>query len=171
MSIILIGMPGAGKTTLGKQLSKQLSKPFVDTDDLIARSCGTSLQAYVDRLGYLSLRQLEERVLLDSDFTDTVVATGGSVVYSRPGMLRLSGLGLVIYLEISLATMLSRVTNQSSRGLASEKGLSLEQIYHERRPLYEKYSAVRVTLDGHGPEQSLKEVLGVIKESEHHLKR
>lgn len=154
-SVILIGMPGAGKSTLGRRLAKVLNMPYVDTDDLIAQKCGVSLQEYLDANGYLALRDLEEKVLLENDFTNTVVATGGSVVYGAQGMEHLAMFGNIVYLRISQATMMQRISNASSRGLASEKGKSLGDLYQERSPLYEKYASIVVGLDGLGTKKSL----------------
>ena len=90
-SIVLVGMPGSGKSTLGRLLANELQMPFADTDLFIEGKCGTSLQEYLDTHGYLELRQLEEAVILEHALPETVVSTGGSVVYSDKAMRKYGG--------------------------------------------------------------------------------
>lgn len=161
-SIFLIGMPGAGKSTLGVLLAKALAKPYLDTDLLIQQRAGMTLQAYLDAHGYMALRQLEEEVLLGCDFAGSVVATGGSVVYSEKGMERLGRIGERVYLKISCSTMLSRVSNASERGLACMSGMSLEDLFEERFSLYQQFSDKTVELDNLSFDQSLNTVLSVL---------
>lgn len=143
--VVLVGMPGAGKSTLGVQLAKALARPFVDTDLLIQQRCGRTLQQLVDQDGYLFLREQEERVLLEGDFDNHVVATGGSVVYSEAGMRRLRGCGLVVFLDVPLESLRARVHDYDQRGIARRPGQSFESLFTERRALYQRYADV--TLD------------------------
>lgn len=158
-SLVLIGMPGAGKSTLGVQLAKRLVKTFVDTDLLIQAESGMSLQEYLDRHGHLALRALEEKVLLSHDFDNCIVATGGSAVYSEKAMQHLKRFGPCVYLYISFDTMLKRLTNKESRGLACAPGTSLEQLYRERLGLYEKYADFRIDSDSSSQEQAMEYIL------------
>lgn len=147
-SLILIGMPGAGKSTLGMQLATKCERPFIDTDTLIEKAVGASLQDYLNQEGYQALRAQEEQQLLHADLCHAIVATGGSVVYSEKGMQRLESLGICVYLHIDLATLQARVTNQNSRGLAVAKGTTLQQLYQERLPLYESWATHTVDCVG-----------------------
>ncbi|WGO97315.1 shikimate kinase [Saccharophagus degradans] len=159
-SITLIGMPGAGKSTLGVQLAKTLAKQFVDTDLLIQQAVGMSLQQYLEENGYLALREQEQQVLLSANLTNAVVSTGGSAVYSEQGMARLQKLGPCIYLQVSFQTMQHRVTNASSRGLAVAEGTTLKDLYTERLPLYERWATHTVNCD----EQSQAGILQKIEQ-------
>lgn len=155
-SLVLIGMPGAGKSTLGVQLAKRLVKTFVDTDLLIQAESGMSLQEYLDQQGYLALRALEEKVLLSHHFDGCVVATGGSAVYSDKAMQHLKTFGPTVYLSISFDTMRKRITNQGSRGLACAPGTRLEELYRERLHLYEKYHDIKVDCDSLPQEEAME---------------
>lgn len=140
-------MPGAGKSTLGKQLAAALDLRFIDTDALIEQHVGMRLQEYLNRYGYQALRNEEEKQLLKADFTGAVVATGGSAVYSKTGMQRLCALGPCVYLKVNYSTMVGRIDNASSRGLAVAKGTGLKTLYLERLPLYERWATQTVACD------------------------
>lgn len=163
-AVTLIGMPGAGKSTLGVQLAKSLAKQFVDTDLLIQQGVGMSLQDYLDQHGYLALREREQEVLLHADLINAVISTGGSAVYSERGMARLQQLGPCIYLNVSFETMQSRVTNVSSRGLAVAEGTSLIGLYNERLPLYERWATYTVCCDNTSQSEILLQIEGFIRE-------
>jgi len=143
-SLVLIGMPGAGKSTLGVQLAKSCALPFIDTDLLIQQAINDTLQNYLNTYGYLALRAQEEQQLLNSPLEHAIVATGGSVVYSQAGMERLKTIGACVYLHIDFATLQSRVTNQNSRGLAVAKGTTLEGLYNERLALYKQWATYTI---------------------------
>ncbi len=154
-AIFLIGMPGAGKSTLGVSLAKNLARPFIDTDLLIQSRVGMSLQAYLDAHGYLALREIEENVLLEHDFGLAVVATGGSVIYAEKGMSRLGALGVRVFIDIKYSTMVERVNNAEERGLACAPGTSMLSLYEERRPLYIKHADIIVSVDNMSFDMSL----------------
>ncbi|WNO11699.1 shikimate kinase [Teredinibacter sp. KSP-S5-2] len=162
-SVILIGMPGAGKSTVGVLLAKYMAKAFVDTDILIQEALGETLQSYLDREGYLALREKEEEILAKACFDHHVIATGGSAVYSETGMSALTQVGVVVYLSISHSTVKQRVSNQSTRGIASQPGSSLDDIYQERLSLYNKYAQITVVADGLTPDLVAQEVMEKIK--------
>lgn len=162
-ALILIGMPGAGKSTLGVLLAKALAKPFIDTDLLIQQRLEMTLQDYVDSAGYLALRDVEEQVLMQADFGHGVVSTGGSAVYSRAAMDHLAGFGPRIYLQVSLPTLLKRVNNQGRRGLACAPGTTLEMLFDERRPLYESAADIVVDVNGGDFDKTLERLLEAVK--------
>jgi shikimate kinase len=135
-NLVLIGMPGSGKSTVGVLLAKKTSRDFVDTDLLIQRSQGRKLQDIVDQDGHVALRRIEERVLLDLSVRDHVIATGGSAVYSDQAMAHLKSEGLVIFLDVDLATLESRIPDFSTRGLAKRPDQSLSELFDERFGLY-----------------------------------
>lgn len=135
-------MPGAGKSTVGVQLAKALGLDFVDTDLLIQSQEKRCLQDILDHDGYLALRAIEEQVLLDLSPKRTLVATGGSAIYSEAAMRHLQSLGTVIFLDVNLNDLHQRVNNESSRGIARPEGQTFEEVFTERTPLYQKYADV-----------------------------
>jgi shikimate kinase len=143
-NIILIGMPGSGKSTVGVILAKQLSLGFVDTDILIQTAQGRSLQSIVDLEGYLSLREIEERILLNLNCSNQVIATGGSAAYSRPAMTRLKQGSTVVFLHADLATLNQRVKDFSQRGLAKCLDQTLDDLFRERISLYSTYADITI---------------------------
>ena len=135
-TISLIGMPGAGKSTVGVILAKLLGRQFRDTDlDIQLREQAT-LQEILDHRGYQVLREIEEAVLLEIGLEDAIISTGGSAVYSQASMERLREAGPVVYLNADLATLAPRVAATPNRGMASSKEQSFAEIYTERTPLY-----------------------------------
>lgn len=166
-SVILIGMPGAGKSTVGVLLAKELGLRFVDTDLDIQRRAGASLQDILDTGGYLALRALEESILLDIDLASSVIATGGSVVYSAAGMARLADAGTVVYLAADVDTLARRVATNPLRGIASDPAHSFEEIYGERTPLYEAVADRVVDVSTANPEaiaMDIASLLGTVRD-------
>lgn len=162
-SIVLIGMPGAGKSTIGVVLAKRLAKDFVDTDLLIQLRAGQPLQNIIDEQGYLALRQLEQETLLDATFSNHVIATGGSAVYSDRAMQRLKQLGSVIYLKVSLTELTQRIGDFSMRGIACDPNFGFADIYYERTPLYERYADITIDETGKSVEQIVAEIVERVK--------
>jgi shikimate kinase len=147
--IVLIGMPGAGKTSVGKCLAALLGIPFIDTDETIEAAVGRSLQCVLNEQGVDALMALEERVLLSMPLPSSgVVATGGSAVYAEHGMSRLKQHGLVVYLEVGLDTVKVRVKNWQERGFVSLPGQNLEDVYYQRIPLYQHFADITVDAEG-----------------------
>jgi len=144
-SITLIGMPGAGKSSVGVLAAKRLVRRFVDTDLEIQEYAGRSLQEILDEDGYLALRALEEQVLLSADIDNAVVATGGSAVYSEHAMRRLRSVSRIVYLQVDLTTVLERIGDFSARGIAKPRDQTIAAVFEERRRLYEAWADV--TLD------------------------
>jgi shikimate kinase len=143
-NLVLIGMPGSGKSTVGVILAKKISRDFVDTDLLIQISQGQKLQEIVDHDGYVALRHIEERVLLDLCVRNHVIATGGSAVYSDQAMAHLKSDGLAIFLDVDLATLESRIPDFSTRGLAKRPDQSLSELFDERFKLYAKHADITI---------------------------
>lgn len=162
-NIVLIGMPGAGKSTVGVILAKQTLRDFVDTDVLIQTSQGRTLQEIVDKSGHMALRKIEERVLLGLSLRNHVVATGGSAVYSAAAMAHLKSEGVVIFLHVELPVLKSRIHDIATRGIAKRKDQSFADLFNERFVLYRKYADVTVDCDKMTQEevcaQIMKEVI------------
>ena len=150
--ITLIGMPGCGKSTVGKVLAKQLGLDLLDTDNLIEAQENLTLQQIVDARGNTAFRAIEEQVLTAMPLSPSVISTGGSVVYSEKIMARLSANSLVIYLRARLETIEYRVSLAPQRGIASEGQQTLSDLYAERVPLYEHYGEVVIDSDDETPE-------------------
>jgi shikimate kinase len=146
-TISLIGMPGAGKSTVGVLLAKEMGLSFVDTDLVIQVHHAASLQQLLEEQGHLQLRQYEEAVLLDLPLAHTLVATGGSAVYSAASMQRLRSAGPVIFINVSLSTLLDRIDNEESRGIARAPGQDFAAVYSERTPLYQAHADITVAGD------------------------
>ena len=162
-NLVLIGMPGAGKSTLGVLLAKDRAQSFVDTDLLIQEKIGCTLQEYLDEYGYQKLRQLEEDVIVSHRFENCVVATGGSAVYGRNAMAHLQKDGRILYLNISMATLAARVRNQATRGIACAPNSSMEDVFKERQQLYLQYANDIIDMDSMTIDESLEEILKMFK--------
>lgn len=147
-NIALTGMPGSGKSTVGVLLAKVTGKDFVDTDLLIQRHTGRTLQTIVDGEGYQALRRVEEEVLCALDVENHVIATGGSVVYSEAGMNRLRERAFVVFLNVSLATVRQRIGDYSLRGISKRPEQTLEELFEERYALYHRYADAIIDCDG-----------------------
>ena len=143
-NIVLIGMPGSGKSTVGVILAKMASLDFVDTDILIQRA-GKSLQEIIDADGYLVLRRIEEEVLLKLDCRDHVIATGGSAVYSPAAISHLKEDGVIVFLDVDIETLQSRIRNYETRGLAKRPDQTLEELFAERLALYREYADITIS--------------------------
>lgn len=139
-NVILIGMPGSGKSTCGVVAAKMMLKNFFDTDLLIQNVENASLQSIIDNKGTAYFESAEENAILSLDIKGTVIATGGSVVYSQKAMEHLKSLGKIIYLHLDYDKMCSRISNLKTRGVVLKDGNSLKQMYDERLPLYEKWA-------------------------------
>ncbi|HOP75383.1 MAG TPA: shikimate kinase [Bacillota bacterium] len=158
-NIVLIGMPGAGKSTVGVLLAKSLGMAFDDTDLLIQQQDGRLLQAIINEEGVQRFLEIEADVVSSLQRKDTVIATGGSVVYSDRAMHHLKENGLVIYLRIGFEELEKRLTNMATRGIAIGSHQSLYSLYCERIPLYEKYADIIIDSSSQSVEETLKRIL------------
>ncbi|MDD5025003.1 MAG: shikimate kinase [Methanoregula sp.] len=143
-NIVIIGMPGAGKSTMGVILAKTLGRNFIDTDIVIQEKSGRLLQAMIDDKGPETFLAIEEKTLLSLQCHNTVIATGGSVVFSESAMEHLKSGGVVVYLRISFEEMVRRLNNITTRGIVLVAGQSLHEMYTQRIPLYERYADITI---------------------------
>ena len=143
-NIVIIGMPGAGKSTMGVILAKALGRNFIDTDIVIQENAGQLLQEIIDTGGAGAFLRIEKKAILSLHFRNAVVATGGSVVFSRRAMEHLKRDGVVIYLKISFEEMEKRLKNITTRGIVLVAGQGLRDMYDQRVPLYEKYADITI---------------------------
>lgn len=165
-NITLIGMPGVGKSTIGVVLAKILGYQFIDSDLLIQKQEKRRLSDIIEQEGYAGFMQIENRVNAAIDVDDTVIATGGSVVYCEDAMKHLKSVGTVVYLKLSLESLSKRLGNLKGRGVLLKEGQTLKDLYEERTPLYEKYADIVVDEEGKNLEASLHAVLEILKEKE-----
>jgi shikimate kinase len=141
-NIVLIGMPSAGKSTVGIIIAKILGMSFLDTDVLLQTQKGRLLQDILNKDGIEVFLNIEESTVLSLKCQNTVIATGGSVIYSEKAMKHLKKDSLVIYLHIDMKTVAQRLRNLKTRGVVLNPGQTLEDIYNERLPYYMKYADI-----------------------------
>ena len=160
-NIVLIGMPGVGKSTIGVLLAKEMSRAFLDTDVLIQSQEGRRLREIIGEEGMDVFRALEERYILTLDCREHVIATGGSAVYSEPAMDHLRAHGVVVHLTLPIAVLESRIANLETRGVVHASGQNLRDLYEERLPLYARYRHCEVDC----AKRSHEDVVNAIVES------
>ncbi|MGV8075317.1 MAG: shikimate kinase [Syntrophobacteraceae bacterium] len=158
-NLVLIGMPGSGKSTVGVILAKKTSRGFVDTDVILQTSQNRSLQDIVDREGYAVLRKIEEEVLLGLSVQNHVIATGGSAVYSDRAMAYLKSGGRLIFLDVDLASLKSRIRDFSSRGIAKRPDQSFAELFDERFALYTKHADITIKCGGMTQEEVCERII------------
>lgn len=161
-NIILIGMAGSGKSTIGRLLAGHLGLGFLDTDALIEQAENRPLQEIIDSEGPVGFRAIEEKVLLAVDCHDHVIATGGSSIYSRPGMEHLRRIGQVILLKVEPSLLAARVGNASHRGLVKRPDQSFAELFAERRPLYDRYADYTVDCGSDGEEAVSRRIINLL---------
>ncbi len=158
-NVVLIGMPGSGKSTCGVIAAKVLLKNFFDTDLLVQGLEQSRLQELIDEKGTDYFFAAEESAILSLQLEATVIATGGSVIYSEPAMQHLKSLGRVIYLRLGYETMLKRINDLTTRGIVVKNGTTLLDMYNERIPLYEKYADIIIDCDNNTVEQTVEQII------------
>lgn len=147
-NIILIGMPGAGKSTVGVVLAKKLGYRFVDSDLVIQERTGKVLHDIIAEKGLEGFLRVEEEANAALECDKTVIATGGSVVYGAKAMEHLKQIGQVVYLKLSCETIAERLGDLQERGVALKKDQTLTDLYEERVPLYEAYADITIDCEG-----------------------
>lgn len=147
-NVILIGMPGCGKSTVGVVLAKVLGYEFLDSDLVIQARTGRLLHQLIEEEGQQGFRQVENRVNASLQCSRTVIATGGSVIYGPEAMAHLRALGTVVYLKLSCRQIARRLGDLHQRGVTLAPGQTLEDLYQERIPLYEAYAHMTVDTEG-----------------------
>lgn len=148
MNVILTGMPGSGKSTVGVLLAKALGKSFTDTDLLIQSAAGMKLAEIIEKYGNDGFEERENAALLSVADTNAVIATGGSAVFCRSGMEHLKRNGVVVFLDVPADELSRRLTGIKSRGVVMREGETIEQLAEERAPYYAKYADITVRESG-----------------------
>ncbi len=157
-NVVLIGMPGAGKSTIGVILAKVMGLQFVDSDLLIQEQEHCLLKDIIERDGLDGLIRIEEQVNSEINLEHSVIATGGSVIYGERAMKHLREIGVVVYIRLNYHTISSRLGNIRQRGVVFREGQTLKSLYEERCPLYEKYAHVIVDAEGLGIEEVMEKI-------------
>jgi shikimate kinase len=160
-NIVLIGMPASGKSTLGVQLAKWLSKGFIDTDLLVQARAGQSMQAYQNAHGLKAYQQLECETVQSVVCENCIIATGGSAVYCKGGMEHLKSLATIIFLDVPLDEIKRRIGDISQRGVVIQPGLTLDDLYEERHPLYVKNADAVIDCAGKTQNELLEEIWSI----------
>ncbi len=162
-NIVLVGMPGVGKSTIGVILAKIIGYHFLDSDLVIQEKENKLLHEIIAEKGTEGFLQIENEVNASLDVERTIIATGGSVIYGKEAMEHLKEIGEVVYLKADYKTISKRLGNLEKRGVALKKGQTLKDLYEERTILYEKYADVTVDEHGLGTEETIGAVLRGLK--------
>lgn len=161
-NIILIGMPGAGKSTIGVLLAKSMLMDFSDTDLIIQKKYSSALCEIIRNHGTERFLEIENEVICNSEFYNCVIATGGSAVYGTEAMNKLRKNGTAVYLKVESQELEKRIKNIHTRGIAMKDGTTIAELYAERAPLYEKYADITVNCTGLTAEQCVDEILRLL---------
>lgn len=166
-NIVLIGMPGCGKSTVGVLLAKALGKAFIDTDVVLQAKEGRKLQHMIDEIGIDAFLQKEQDAIVSLDCTNTVIATGGSVVYGHEAMRHLHDHGIVVYIRLPYSEIEKRLSNLATRGVTLRKGQTLLDLYNERIPLYEAEADIVCDASGYEIEKTVACIGSLVSEARH----
>ncbi|RNL47136.1 shikimate kinase [Paraeggerthella hongkongensis] len=167
-NIVLIGMPGAGKSTLGIVLAKIMNYHFIDADLVIQNQCDKTLQKLIDACGPEGFIEVENEILRDIEASKSIISTGGSAVYSDEAMRHLTEIGTVVYLQISYDELVNRLHDLQERGVVLKGGIgmSLRELFDERKPLYEQYAEITVDVNDLTITAAARKVADVIKQAQ-----
>ena len=157
-NIILIGMPGCGKSTVGVVLAKAANMDFIDSDLVIQKEMGMKLSAIIDQYGDDGFRDIENRINAGLTVNNSVIATGGSVIYGEDAMRHLKEIGTVVYLKLSYEGIKERLGDLHARGVTIKPGWTLRDLYNERCPMYEQWADIVVDCE----RMKLREVVDAI---------
>lgn len=160
-NIILIGMPGVGKSTIGVVLAKMLGYQFVDADLVIQEKEGKLLREIIDEVGAEGFIEVENRINSQIEAEHAIIATGGSAVYGVEAMAHLKEIGTVLYLELPYDELERRLSDIKGRGVVLKDGQNLRDLYEERVPLYEKYADITVNENQLNVEQTIEKIMGL----------
>ena len=162
-NIVLIGMPASGKSTVGVILAKTLGIGFCDTDLVIQQREKRLLQDIIDAEGIERFLDAECEAIVSLDCENCVIATGGSAVFRDSAMQKLKRDGIIVFLDVSLETVKARLNNIKTRGVAAGKGKTIDDIYYERLPFYQKYADITVSSDTSSSEDAVADILLALK--------
>lgn len=162
-NVILIGMPGAGKSTVGVLLAKALGYDFIDTDLIIQGRLNNRLYKIIEEHGIDYFLQAENKIVSEVTADHTVIATGGSVVFGKEAMEHLRRMGKVVYIKLGCDEIKRRVNNITTRGIVMKKDETIEDIYSERVPLYERYADITVDVRNTTIEEAVEKILSLLE--------
>lgn len=163
MNIVLIGMPGCGKSTVGVLLAKSILFDFTDTDLVIQNRQKAALCEIIEKHGIDKFKQLENEIIASLKLEQSVIATGGSAVYGKDAMENLKRNGVTVYLKLSPDIIEHRIRNIKTRGIAMKKGCTIQQLYLERAPLYEHYADIVIDCKNLSAEECVYEIISKIR--------
>lgn len=161
-NIILIGMPGSGKTTVGRELARMTGMTHADGDNIIEDAEGRKLQEIIDAEGTEYFKTLEDKVLSRITYEKSIISPGGSAVYYPEAMAHLSEIGDIVYLNVQFPEIQRRVTNLDSRGIVFKPDQTFENLYDERSPLYEKYAEINLRTEGMSAAETAEMILRML---------
>lgn len=159
-NVILIGMPGCGKSTVGVVLAKSTGRKFVDSDLVIQERTGKLLHELIEEHGVEGFWRIENEVNASLESTGSVIATGGSAVYLGDGMKHLQSIGTVVYLQLPYEEVALRLGDLNARGVTLRPGQTLRELYDERIPLYEQYADLTINCHGKALRDIVLEIAG-----------
>lgn len=162
-NIVLVGMPGCGKSTVGVILAKTLGMSFVDTDLLICAKEGNTLQNIIESKGLKYFEEVECEVGKSLEASNTIIATGGSMIMYESAMESLKKIAKIVYIDVSLAELRRRLVNIKTRGITFGKGETLDDIFAIRTPLYKKFADITVSADEFSIEETVTKLTELLK--------
>lgn len=165
MNIVLIGMPGCGKSTIGVLLDKSMLYDFLDTDLIIQQKLSMPLCEIIKAKGAEKFKMIENDILSEINAENTVIATGGSAVYGKGAMKHLKEIGKIVYLKLPLEEIEQRIKNIKTRGIVMENGETLKDIYLKRTPIYEKYADITIDCTGLIAEECVEKIIVNLKKN------
>lgn len=164
-NVVLIGMPGCGKSTIGVLLAKSMLLDFIDTDLVLQNQYGKTLCEMIDNWGIEIFLERENSTIASLRQSNCVIATGGSAVYGEEAMQKLKAEGTVVYLSLPVKEIERRIHNIETRGIAMPKGSTIEALFRERSPLYKQYADITIDCSGFTPEGCVNQIILRLKQN------